>query len=121
MSIKKFNIKINNTNPAYFAKVLDSSNNGVDLTGANILCTMKLKTGGAAKIDRQSAGIVIDPDQVANKGEFEYQWQSGDTDTVGIYNIEFEITLSGGGELTVPSNNSEEPATINVNSSLSSA
>lgn len=114
---KTLNIKKYDMQPHYFAKLVDM-NGAVDLTGASIVCTMKNQTTGNLKIDRQSAGIVIAADQVANKGEFEYQWQAGDTDTCADFNIEFEITPSIGGKFTIPSNNTDNPAIVKINECL---
>ncbi len=91
-------LKRNDLQPYYRVKVEDSDGNAVDLTGADIVCTMKAP-GGTLKIDRQSTGIVI---TAAASGEFEYRWQAGDTDTAGKYQIEFEITPASGGKFTVP-------------------
>ena len=88
--------------PHYPVKAIDSSGATVDLTGATIYCNMVLITGGTLKINRQTAGIVI-ANQTTNKGEFKYQWQTGDTDIAGKYYIEFEINPASGGKFTVPS------------------
>src|SRR3990167_5460766 len=89
--------------PYYPVKNIDSSGAAVDLTGATIYCIMSLISNGTLKINRQTAGIVIE-NQTTNKGEFKYQWQSGDTNTVGQYYIEFEINPLSGGKFTLPSN-----------------
>lgn len=96
---KRFCIKVNDLQPYYKVKVVDSDGNPVPLPGASIVCTMLARGGSSPKIDRQSTGInVTDEDG----GEFEYQWQNGDTDTVGLYDIEFEITPQSGGKFTIP-------------------
>ena len=38
----------------------------------------------------------------AAAGEIEYEWQAGDTDTSGEYNLEVEIEWAAGGFQTVP-------------------
>lgn len=111
--IKVLNLKVNDLQPIYRAKAI-----GVDLTGATIVCTMKSRTGAGIKINRQSAGITIDPDQVTNEGLFTYQWQAGDTDTIDHYNIEFEITPATGGKFTIPNNDIDTPAIVKINTSL---
>ncbi len=78
--------------------MLDAAGNPVNLSGATIYCTMKA-SDGTLKIDRQTSGVVITN---AANGEFEYRWQAGDTDTVGLYYIEFEINPQSGGKFTVP-------------------
>ena len=89
--------------PYYPVKVIDSSGAAIDLTGAIIYCTMIPAESTTHKINRQTAGIII-ANQTTNKGEFKYQWQSGDTNTVGQYYIEFEINPHSGGKFTLPSN-----------------
>lgn len=72
-----------------------------DLTGASIVCTMKLDGGSPPKIDRRPSGITI-ANQTTNKGEFDCRLGAADTDEPGTYNIEFEVTLSGGKKITFP-------------------
>jgi hypothetical protein len=42
--------------------------------------------------------------KVANKGAVTYPWVVGDTDTLGLYVQEWEITFVGGKTSTFPSN-----------------
>ncbi len=102
MAIKTLQLHTNDLQPYYRVTVKDSDANLIDLTGATIVCTMKESATGAVKINSASAGVVI-ANQTTNKGEFEYRWQTGDTDTVGSYYIEFEITPQSGGKFTLPS------------------
>jgi len=93
----KFYITQHDLQPYFRFKV----SNANDLSGATVVCTMTDRADGITKvIDRQTAGCVI-TDGV-NK-EIEYRWQAGDTDNVGQFNIEFEITPVMGGKFTVPS------------------
>lgn len=96
-------IKKNDLQPAYPAQVKDSAGNVVNLTGATIYCTMKNAVDGTLKINRQTTGINISD---AANGKFEYQWQTGNTDTAGKYYIEFEINPASGGKFTMPPDNS---------------
>ncbi|OHB72741.1 MAG: hypothetical protein A2W23_01255 [Planctomycetes bacterium RBG_16_43_13] len=104
MSIQTLHLTQYDLQPAYPVKVIDSSGAAIDLTGATIRCTMGSISVGALKINRQTTGIVI-ANQATNKGEFEYQWQTNDTDTPNSYYIEFEITPASGGKFTVPCHN----------------
>jgi len=88
--------------PSYPVTVMDLQGNLIDLSGATINCTMKKPFTDTPKIDRQTAGIEIDPDQTNNKGEFQYNWQTGDTDTVGLFYISFEVNPVSGGKFTLP-------------------
>lgn len=87
----------------YPVTIKDSNGNREDLTGASIVCTMKLDGGSTPKIDRRASGITI-ANQATNKGEFDCRLGTvaTDTDTPGTYNIEFEVTLSGGKKITFP-------------------
>lgn len=84
--------------PEYKVTVTDSTGGAIDLTGAEIRTTMRLSRSTTIKIDRST---VINLSS-ASGGKFEYQWQSSDSDTTGIYDIEFEITPASGGKFTVP-------------------
>ena len=113
MSTKKLYLKKNDLQPYYYAKVKDSDGAAISLVGATIYCTMKLLSG-AIKINRQTAGVNITDESA---GEFEYQWQSGDTDTAGVYAIEFEINPAAGGKFTVPVD-SDDKAIVVIRDSL---
>jgi len=97
-------IKQDDLQPYYYAQVTDADGDVVSIADATIYCTMK-SSGGSLKINRQTTGITIS-DGGAN-GQFHYAWQSGDTDTVGKYYIEFEINPGSGGKFTVPASPNE--------------
>lgn len=105
-------LKKKDLQPYYYAQVKDAGGNAVDLTGASIVCTLKDVEAGTLKIDRKSTGINVSD---AAGGQFEYRWQSGDTDVVGKYFIEFEITPAAGGKFTVPV---DSPAVVLITDSL---
>jgi len=73
-------------------KVLDVS----DVTG--IVFNMKNKAGGTVKISGENADLTND----GTDGKVEYRWQAGDTDTIGTYDCEFEVTFTDGGVQTFP-------------------
>jgi hypothetical protein len=85
--------------PYYYAQVTDSTGLVIDLSGATVYVTMKNLSLGTVKINRQTTGLYITD---AANGKFEYRWQTGNTDTVGKYSIEFEINPLTGGKFTVP-------------------
>ncbi len=103
MAIKDLIIKKNDLQPYYYAQVKNSDDTVINLTGATIVCTMKDIQTGTLKVNRSSIGINITD---AVNGKFEYQWQTGNTDTAGKYYIEFEINPASGGKFTVPTDNS---------------
>ena len=113
MSMKILYLKKNDLQPYYYAKAKQSDGTVINLSGATIYCTMK-KVDGSIKIDRKTAGINVSD---AAAGEFEYKWQSGDTDTLGSYHIEFEINPSAGGKFTVPAD-PNDVALVKIEASL---
>ena len=70
-----------------FFKVMerDAQNNlvAVDLTGFTAKFTMVQDGTTTKKID--DVDMVIDPDQVANTGQLQYNWVVGDLDTLGNF------------------------------------
>jgi hypothetical protein len=89
-------VKLNDTYPPVEA-TLESTVSGslapIDLTPAtSIFFIMKL---GVVKI--KELATVID----AVNGKVQYKWKAGDTSTVGIYRVEWEIHWTGGIE-TIP-------------------
>lgn len=131
MAIKTLYLVKNDLQPYYYITAKDAFGNAIDLTGATIYCTMKNMDGGTVKISRQTTGIVIDPDQVNNKGQFRYEWQGGDTDTPSTedtsgaykdykdripYHIEFEVNPSAGGKFTLPNPDTGTAAVVIMDS-----
>jgi len=111
MSIKILHLKQHDLQPYYYAEAKDSDGNAITITGATIYCTMKAMSG-AIKINRQTTGVTITD---GANGQFEYRWQSGDTDTVGRYKIEFEINPASGGKFTLPV---DEQAVVHIHEAL---
>ena len=63
----------------------------IDLTGATVKFYMKDSTTGSVKING-AACTIID----AVKGKCRYSWQASDTNTVGTYAGEVEVTFPDG-------------------------
>ncbi len=99
MPIKTKKLTKNDLQPYYSVAVKNADGTVVNLTGASIVCTMKQAGGSGPKINRQNTGIAITD---AVNGQFEYRWQAGETDTPGVYQIEFEVTPQTGGKFTMP-------------------
>lgn len=91
-------VKQGDTAPAAMAILLDPSGNPQSLAGAVVRFHMVTQER-QVKVD---ALAVIDPDQVVNPGKVTYQWLVGDTDDVGVYLAEWEVTFSGGAVQTYP-------------------
>jgi len=114
MTIDAFYIKKNDLQPYYYAQIKDADGDVVAITGATICCTMKNARTGALKINRQTTGITISD---ATNGKFQYAWQTGDTNSVGKYYIEFEINPESGGKFTLPAKPADK-AEVHVTESL---
>jgi len=81
----------NDTRPSILATLV----NAADLTGASAVFTM-VDSSGNKKVDRAVCVVLPSTSQVR------YDWQSGDTDTAGVYYGEFEVTYSDGKVQTFP-------------------
>ncbi len=92
-----FTIKQNDTSPSIQATLKDASGSAIDLSGASVSFHMK-PLSGDIKVD--SSMTITD----ATGGVVRYDWQSTDTDTVGTYLVEFEVTYSDNSVETFPNN-----------------
>jgi uncharacterized protein YfaS (alpha-2-macroglobulin family) len=92
-----FNIKQNDTSPSLQATLKDSALAPINLAGATVKLHMK-SLDGTIKVDT-SMTIVEELN-----GIIKYDWQTGDTDTVGTYNVEFQVTYSDASIETFPNN-----------------
>ena len=88
-------MKQNDTSPDLQVTILDGDANAVDVSGSTIVFNMS--AAGVPKVVNQSCSIVSGSD-----GTVKYVWQSGDTDTPGIYEGEFQVTFVGGAIGTYP-------------------
>jgi len=83
-----FTIKQNDDSPAFERTLSDSSGTVINLTGSTVRFHLYDQTKDTAKID--AAATITD----AANGVVVYTWAAGDTDTVGWYWGEFEVTYS---------------------------
>ena len=98
--IKPLYLKQHDLQPAYTGQAFNYDGTAHDLTGATITANMLNAATGVVKFSGAACLITN-----AAAGEFEYQWQTGDTDAPGEYNIEFEINPTVGGKYTLPTDN----------------
>jgi hypothetical protein len=94
-----FSIKQNDTSPSLQATLKDAQLVPVDITAATVKFHMK-SLDGFVKID--DTMIITD----ASGGVVQYNWQANDTDTVGTYYVEFEVTYADASVETFPNTGS---------------
>lgn len=88
-----FTTKRNDTFP--IKATLEDADGPVDLTGATVKFLMQDLQGN--QVVDASATITN-----ASQGKVEYNWVSGDVDTAGEFEAEFEVTFSSGKVRTFP-------------------
>lgn len=95
-----FRIKQNDTSPSLQATLKDAAGSVVDISGSSVRFHMK-SVDGTLKVDEPMTIVS------GVGGIVQYDWASGDTDTVGSYYVEFEVTYSDGSVETFPNNGNE--------------
>lgn len=96
----KFTIKQNDTSPALKIQCIDSSGTAIDITNASVEFHMINDSDDTEKINSSSGTSITD----ASNGYVQYEWSDGDTDTVGQYKAEFQVTYDDGTIETFPNN-----------------
>lgn len=91
-----FYIKQNDTSPSMLATLQDASGNAVDITGASVRFHLKPIGSSAVTVDAPATIVT------ALDGLVRYDWQAADTDTIGSYQAEFEVTYGDGTVETFP-------------------
>ena len=81
-------IKQNDTSPYLVATLQDGDGQSIDLTSSSVVFKMRPVGISTPKVDR--AAVI----QSENSGIVRFEWQSSDTDTMGSYEAEFEVTHS---------------------------
>lgn len=84
--------------PSLNVTAVQSDGTAYDLTGATVVFNMRAADGATVKVNRASATLVN-----GAAGTLRYDWAASDLDTVGLYEGEFEATISGR-KLTIPTN-----------------
>ncbi len=94
-----FYLKAGDTYPAIYTQ-LTSEGNPVNLSACTVTFRCSEPNSGNVMITG-TAGIVNQSDS-DDWGKCYYQWQAGDTDTPGIYRIEWSILFPDGRQATFP-------------------
>jgi len=84
--------------PALAVTAIKNDGTAYDLTGGSVVFNMRNAETGVVKVSRSAAILVDGP-----TGKLRYEWEAADLDTAGIYEADFEITISSR-KLTVPTN-----------------
>ena len=90
-------IKQNDTASSIKRVLVDSFSSPVNLTGASLKFSMRVKPAGTVKISAASATV-----SEAGLGKVQYDFTASNTDTADEYEGEFEVTYSDGKIQTFP-------------------
>lgn len=94
--------------PVLQATLKDGAGNAIDLNPGGTPVGLKFFMSTPADVVKinQNATIVQTGSggSAVNKGVVQYQWGATDTDTIGYYNAEFEVTYSSSKKETFPDN-----------------
>ena len=102
----RFVAKRNDTRQ-YLERTLQNADGTViNLSGATVAFNMRKRGGTTLKIDGGAVTVVL-----ASAGTVKYEWATGDLDTVGFYEGEFEVTFGDSTVITVP-NEEHIPITV---------
>lgn len=90
-----FYMKQNDTSPSIKIECADGDDAIIPVTGASVNFFMR-DANGTVKVN--GAGDVVD----GPNGIIKYDWVLTDTNTVGVFNAEFQVTFAGGEIETFP-------------------
>jgi hypothetical protein len=94
-----FYIKQNDTSPAIRAVLKDGDGVPINLDGATV--RFHMRPIGETTVTVDAAASVVSP---SSAGIVEYSWDAGDTDAIGSFKAEFEVTYSDNTIETFPNN-----------------
>ena len=97
MPEETFYIKANDTASFITRDLKDACGAPVNVTGASVKFSMRVKPAGTVKVDDQDAVIVT-----AGTGRVRYEWTAANTNTADEYEGEFQVTYANGKIQTFP-------------------
>ena len=97
MPEETFYIKANDTASFITRDLKDAFGAPVNVTGAAVVFSMRVKPAGTLKVTRQTCAIVS-----GGTGRVRYEWIADDTDTADEYEGEFQVTYANGKIQTFP-------------------
>ena len=97
MPEETFYIKQNDTASFITRDLKDAFGAPVNVTGAAVKFSMRVKPAGTVKVDDQDAVIVT-----AGTGRVRYEWTAANTTTADEYEGEFQVTYANGKIQTFP-------------------
>ena len=97
MPEETFYIKENDTASFLTRDLKDAFGAPVNVTGAAVVFSMRVKPAGSLKVTRQVCAVVA-----AGTGRVRYEWIADDTDTADEYEGEFQVTYANGKIQTFP-------------------
>ena len=97
MPEETFYIKANDTASFITRELKDAFGATVNVTGARVVFSMRVKPAGAIKVDAETAVIVT-----GGTGRVRYEWIAANTNTADEYEGEFQVTYANGKIQTFP-------------------
>ena len=91
-----FYVKQNDTSPAMLATLQDADGNAINLTAASV--RFHMRQIGRSDVAVDAPAVIVTP----LEGLVRYNWIAADTDTVGSYQAEFEVTYADSSIETFP-------------------
>ena len=95
-------VKQGDTAPPFADTLLDNLGNPVNLTGATVRFVMRPQRRRLVKVAAAATVVQVGDGSDGSKGKVRYSQTSGDVDTPGLYDVEWEVTYSGGKIETFP-------------------
>ncbi len=91
---------------------LSDENGPVNLTGCTVLFRMSEPDTGNLMLE--TAATVLGQGTPENLGKCYAEWDTGDTDIIGEYRVEWVVTFPNGKKATFPRGDSANPSTAGV-------